>query len=136
MLFYFQEVAIHEVVKGHVQGRNRVLLTIATGTGKSFVDFQEVWKLIKSGWLQRHHPEHPARAPFLADRVVLRDQAYNSFTPLTDDTNEPRFKIEGHPPNLTQDFYFGIYQTLWSPDEGGDSVSSRSSRGISSTSSS
>lgn len=117
--FYFQEVAIREVVKRLMLGRRRVLLTMATGTGKTFVAFQVVWKLVKSGWLQRLHPERPGRVLFLADRVVLRDQAYNTFAPFADGTSEPRFKIEGHPPNLTRDLYFGIYQTLWSPDEEG-----------------
>lgn len=117
--FYFQAVAIREVVKRLLLGRKRVLLTMATGTGKTFVAFQIVWKLIKSGWLQRLHPGRPGRVLFLADRVVLRDQAYNTFAPFADGTSEPRFKIEGHPPNLTRDLYFGIYQTLWSPDEQG-----------------
>lgn len=117
--FYFQEVAIREVIKRFLLGRKRVLLTMATGTGKTFVAFQIVWKLIKSGWLQRLHPGRPGRVLFLADRLVLRDQAYNTFAPFADGTNEPRFKIEGHPPNLTRDLYFGIYQTLWSADEQG-----------------
>ncbi|GIX08276.1 MAG: hypothetical protein KatS3mg115_2679 [Candidatus Poribacteria bacterium] len=117
--FYFQEVAVREVIRRMMLGRKRVLLTMATGTGKTFVAFQVVWKLVKSGWLQRRHPERPARVLFLADRLVLRDQAYNTFAPFADGTSEPRFKIEGHPPNLTRDLYFGIYQTLWSPDEDG-----------------
>jgi type I restriction enzyme R subunit len=117
--FYFQEAAIREVIKRIMWGRRRVLLTMATGTGKTFVAFQIVWKLIKSGWLQRGHPDRPARVLFLADRLVLRDQAYNTFAPFADGTNEPRLKIEGHPPNLTRDLYFGIYQTLWTPDERG-----------------
>ena len=117
--FYFQEVAIREVIKRLVRGQKRVLLTMATGTGKTFVAFQIVWKLMKSGWLERRHPERPGRVLFLADRVVLRDQAYNTFAPFADGTSEPRYKIEGHPPNLTRDLYFGIYQTLWSPDEEG-----------------
>jgi type I restriction enzyme R subunit len=115
--YYFQEVAIREVIKRFVRGQKRVLLTMATGTGKTFVAFQIVWKILKSGWLQRLHPERPGRVLFLADRVVLRDQAYNTFAPFADGTSEPRFKIEGHPPNLTRDLYFGIYQTLWSPDD-------------------
>jgi len=117
--FYFQEVAIREVIKRLVQGQKRVLLTMATGTGKTFVAFQIVWKLVKSGWLQRRHPDRPGRVLFLADRIVLRDQAYNTFAPFADGTSEPRFKIEGHPANLKRDLYFGIYQTLWSPDEAG-----------------
>jgi len=117
--FYFQEVAIRKVIRRVMQGRRRILLTMATGTGKTFVAFQVVWKLIKSGWLNRLHPDRPARVLFLADRIVLRDQAYNTFAPFADGTSEPRFKIDGHPPNLTRDLYFGIYQTLWSPDEAG-----------------
>jgi type I restriction enzyme R subunit len=118
--FYFQEVAIREVIKRIMWGRKRLLLTMATGTGKTFVAFQIVWKLIRSGWLQRQHRDRPARVLFLADRVVLRDQAYNTFAPFADGTSEPRCKIEGHPPRLTLDLYFGIYQTLWTPDEAGD----------------
>lgn len=117
--YYFQEVAIREVIKRLMRGQRRVLLAMATGTGKTFVAFQIVWKLIKSGWLKRRHPERPARVLFLADRIVLRDQAYNTFSPFTDGTNDPRHKIEGHPPNLNRDLYFGIYQTLWSQDEAG-----------------
>lgn len=112
-------MAIREVIKRLVRGQKRVLLTMATGTGKTFVAFQIFWKLVKSGWLQRRHPDRPGRVLFLADRVVLRDQAYNTFAPFADGTSEPRFKIEGHPANLTRDLYFGIYQTLWSPDEAG-----------------
>ena len=117
--FYFQEVAIREVIKRFMRGQRRVLLTMATGTGKTFVAFQIVWKLVKSGWLQRMHPEKPARVLFLADRVVLRDQAYNAFAPFADGVNEPRAKIEGHPPNFRRDLYFGIYQALWSLNEKG-----------------
>lgn len=117
--FYFQEVAIREVIKRLMWGQRRVLLTMATGTGKTFVAFQVVWKLVKSGWLQRLHPDRPGRVLFLADRVVLRDQAYNTFAPFADGISEPRDKVEGHPPNLTHDLYFGIYQALWSPDEQG-----------------
>ncbi len=117
--FYFQEVAIREVIKRLMRGQRRVLLAMATGTGKTFVAFQIVWKLIKSGWLKRRHPARPARVLFLADRIVLRDQAYNTFSPFSDGMSDPRWKIEGHPVNLNRDIYFGIYQTLWSPDREG-----------------
>jgi type I restriction enzyme R subunit len=116
---YFQESAVREVILRLMRGQKRVLLAMATGTGKTFVAFQIVWKLVKSGWLQRRHPERPARVLFIADRIILRDQAYNRFAPFNDGINEPRCRIEGHPPNLNRDLYFGIYQTLWSPDEKG-----------------
>ncbi|MGQ9497685.1 MAG: EcoAI/FtnUII family type I restriction enzme subunit R [Desulfotomaculales bacterium] len=117
--FYFQEVAIREVIKRLMRGQRRVLLAMATGTGKTFVAFQIVWKLIKSGWLKLRHPGRPARVLFLADRVILRNQAHNVFSPFADGTSDPRHLIEGHPPNLNRDLYFGIYQTLWSPGEHG-----------------
>lgn len=117
--FYFQEVAIREVIQRLASGQRRVLLAMATGTGKTFIAFQIVWKLIRSDWLRRRHPERPARVLFLADRVVLRDQAYNTFSPFADGLSDPRHPIEGHPPNLNRDLYFGIYQTLWSPDAEG-----------------
>jgi type I restriction enzyme R subunit len=73
-------------------GRKRTLLTIATGTGKTFVAFQIVCKLIESKWLQRQHPDNRLeQVLFLADRLVLRDQAYNTFAPLANGTNEPHF---------------------------------------------
>ncbi|MGY4707505.1 EcoAI/FtnUII family type I restriction enzme subunit R [Candidatus Bipolaricaulota sp. J31] len=117
--YYFQEVAIREVIRRVMRGQRRVLLAMATGTGKTFVAFQIVWKLIKTGWLKRHHPDRPARVLFLADRIVLRDQAYNTFSPFAHSASDPRCLIKGHPPNLNRDLYFGIYQTLWSQDEKG-----------------
>ncbi|MBX6753675.1 MAG: DEAD/DEAH box helicase family protein [Thermorudis peleae] len=117
--YYFQERAIREVILRALRGQRRILLVMATGTGKTFVAFQIVWKLLKSGWLQARHPDRPARVLFLADRVILRDQAYNTFAPFATGTSEPRHRIEGHPPNLNRDLYFGIYQTLWSPDDTG-----------------
>ena len=116
---YFQEVAIREVIKRAMRGQRRVLLTMATGSGKTFVSFQIAWKLVKSGWLQRQHPSRPARVLFLTDRVVLRGQACNDFSPFADGTSDPRLLLEGFPANLHRDLYFAIYQTLWSPDESG-----------------
>ncbi len=129
---YFQEAAITQVVRRLMRDQRRVLLTMATGTGKTFVAFQIVWKLAKSGWLNRLHPDRPGRVLFLADRVVLRDQAYNNFAPFSDGASDPRFVVGGderegrpytsgrHPSiNLKRDLYFAIYQTLWSEDANG-----------------
>ena len=63
---------------------------MATGTGKTFVALQIVWKLVKSGWLNRLHQDRPGRVLFLADRVVLRDQAYNTFSPFSGEAGEPQ----------------------------------------------
>jgi type I restriction enzyme R subunit len=123
-------VAINQIVRRLMRGQRRVLLTMATGTGKTFVAFQTVWKLVRSGWLNRLHTDRPGRVLFLADRVVLRDQAYNNFSPFADGTSDPRFVIQGHPPNLNRDLYFGIYQTLWSEDEQGRRLFQRFPRGF------
>jgi type I restriction enzyme R subunit len=123
--FYFQEIAISQVVRRMMRGQRRILLAMATGTGKTFVAFQIAWKLSRSGWLNRLHQERPGRVLFLADRVVLRDQAYNSFSPFADGTSDPRRVIKGHPPNLNRDLYFTIYQTLWSENEKGQRLFQR-----------
>lgn len=63
---YFQERAVREVILRIMRGQKRILLTMATGTGKTFVALQIVWKLLKSKWLQQRHPERPARVLFFS----------------------------------------------------------------------
>jgi type I restriction enzyme R subunit len=82
---YYQDIAITRVMEAIAAGRDRVLLTLATGTGKTFIAFQLAWKLFQSRWnlkdWQAGTP--PARRPrvlFLADRNNLADQAYNAFS--------------------------------------------------------
>ncbi|MFZ5826723.1 MAG: EcoAI/FtnUII family type I restriction enzme subunit R [Bacillota bacterium] len=102
---YFQEVAIRRVIERVVQGQRRVLLTMATGTGKTYTAFQIVWKLKKSGWLKRP-------VLFLADRVILRDQAYNAFSPFASGQADPRSIIASGNFNPNRDLYFSLYQGL------------------------
>ncbi len=118
-LRYFQEAAITQIIQRMMRGQKRILLTMATGTGKTFTAMQLVWKLVKSGWLNRRHPDRPGRVLFIADRVVLRNQAYNAFAAFAREGNDPRYLIEGHPPVLTRDLYFGIYQALWGENNQG-----------------
>ncbi len=116
---YFQEVAIREVLVRIMRGQKRILLTMATGTGKTFTAMQIVWKLIKSEWLFQNRGRS-GRVLFLADRVVLRNQAYNAFSPFAGSHGDPRYMIENpNRPSLQHDLYFGIYQTLWVQDEKG-----------------
>src|SRR5690606_29287443 len=72
------------------KGSDRILLTLATGTGKTAIAFQIAWKLFQTRWTvrQAHRPDEPARRPrilFLADRNILADQAYNSFSAFPED---------------------------------------------------
>lgn len=116
---YFQEAAIKESILRMMRGQKRLLLTMATGTGKTFVAFQIVWKLVKSGWLHHRQVDQPAKILFLADRVVLRDQAYNAFSPFASGPSDPRFLLDGQRRlSLNRDLYFAIYQTLWAEERG------------------
>jgi len=76
---------------------------------------------LKSGWLYRQKDSRPGRILFLTDRVILRDQAYNAFSPFASSTSDPRFLIDEHTKRLSlhRDLYFGIYQTLWVEDAQG-----------------
>ena len=118
---YFQEVAVREVLQRIMRGQKRILLAMATGTGKTFTALQIVWKLVRSGWLGRTKDGQPARVLFLADRVVLRDQAYNAFSPFASVANDPRLLVDENAkrPSLHRDIYFAIYQTLWNEDSRG-----------------
>ena len=108
-LRYFQEVAVRRVLERVTRAQRRILLTMATGTGKTFTAFQIVWKLKKSGWLRKP-------ILFLADRIVLRDQAYNVFAPFAGGQSDPRGIVQGGKLNLNRDLYFALYQTLDSDD--------------------
>ena len=118
---YFQEVAVRAVLQRIIRGQKRILLTMATGTGKTFTALQIVWKLIKSGWLGRKKDGQPVRVLFLADRVVLRDQAYNAFSPFATTASDPRLLLDENAkrPSLHREIYFAIYQTLWNEDDHG-----------------
>ncbi len=104
---YFQENAINRSVLRIMQGQKKLLLAMATGSGKTFVAFQIVWKLLRSRWLRR--------VLFLTDRNFLRDNAYNNFAPLEDG----RFVIEAGRFNPNRDVYFSTYQAMWSEVERG-----------------
>jgi len=116
---YFQEAAIRETLVRVMRGQKRILLTMATGTGKTFTAMQIVWKLVKSGWLHQQKGRS-GKVLFLADREVLRNQAYNAFSPFASDHGDPRLMLDGKRRlSLQHDLYFGIYQTLWATDPKG-----------------
>lgn len=101
----YQETAVKNTLTNIIKGKKTTLLTMATGTGKTFTAFQIVWKLVKS--------KHIHRVLFLCDRVILRDDAYSrDFEPF----GESRCKIEGGRFNKNRDIYFSTYQTLFTND--------------------
>ena len=82
---YYQDIAIERVLEAIADGTNRILLTLATGTGKTFIAFQIAWKLFQSRWSLSREPSRRPRILFLADRNILADQAYNAFSAFPED---------------------------------------------------
>lgn len=118
---FYQEIAIDKTMDAIAQKRNRILLTLATGTGKTFIAFQITWKLFQSRWNIKWDGQRRPRILFLADRNILADQAYNAFSSFPEDAmvrirpGEIK-KKKGVPTNAS--VFFTIFQTFMSgPDE-------------------
>ena len=82
---YYQDIAVEKVLAAIAEGKDRALLTLATGTGKTFVAFQIVWKLFQSRWTKDGNKVRRPRILFLADRNILANQAFNAFGAFPDD---------------------------------------------------
>ncbi len=82
---YFHEIAIERVMKAISKGQNRMLLTLATGTGKTRIAFHIVSKLYYSRWNLQGDGQRRPRILFLADRNILANQAFNEFSPFPED---------------------------------------------------
>jgi len=105
---YYQQIAINRVVEQILAGKNRLLLTMATGTGKTVVAFQICWKLWSSRWNRTGEHRKP-RILFLADRNILIDDPKDkTFAPFGD----ARHKIESGQIVHSREMYFAIYQAL------------------------
>jgi type I restriction enzyme R subunit len=79
-LRFYQEIAVIRVLERIAAGKDRILLTLATGTGKTSIAFQIAWKLFQARWNLSREPIRRPRILFLADRNTLATQAYNDFT--------------------------------------------------------
>ncbi|HEX3999758.1 MAG TPA: DEAD/DEAH box helicase family protein [Pirellulales bacterium] len=105
---YYQEIAINRAIQAVVQGDPRILLTMATGTGKTFVAFQICWKLWSARWNRTGEHRRP-RILYLADRNILVDEPMaKDFAPF----GEARWKIAGGKAVQSREMYFAIYQSL------------------------
>lgn len=114
---YYQDIAIERVMQAISENRNRILLTLATGTGKTFIAFQVAWKLFHARWnLSRETTRRP-RILFLADRNILANQAYNQFSAFPEDALvriEPGdIRKKGKVPK-NGSLFFTIFQTFMS----------------------
>jgi type I restriction enzyme R subunit len=121
-LRYYQEIAVKNALEALASGKDRILLTLATGTGKTAIAFQIAWKLFQTRWTvqQAHRPNEPARRPrilFLADRNILADQAFNSFSAFPEDAlvriKPNEIKKKGRVPT-NGSIFFTIFQTFMS----------------------
>ena len=119
---YYQDIAIERVLAAIAAGQERILLTLATGTGKTFIAFQIAWKLFQSRWnlTDAKGEGEPTRRPrilFLADRNILADQAYNAFSAFDDKAlvriDPADIRKKGKVPK-NGSIFFTIFQTFMS----------------------
>lgn len=115
-LRYYQEVAVNRVLEAIAQDKKRILLTLATGTGKTFIAFQIAWKLFQTRWNLQKNNRRP-RILFLAHRNILADQAFNGFGGFADDAlvriDPKSINKKGHVPT-NGSVFFTIFQTFQS----------------------
>lgn len=127
-LRYYQEIAVKNTLEALANGSERILLTLATGTGKTAIAFQIAWKLFQTRWnLSSTGSDYVPRRPrilFLADRNILANQAFNSFSAFPEDAlvriKPDEIKKKGRVPT-NGSIFFTIFQTFMSgTDEEGN----------------
>lgn len=114
---YYQDSAINNVLEAIADNQQRILLTLATGTGKTFIAFQLAWKLFHARWNLKRDAARTPRILFLADRNILADQAYNSFSAFPEDAlvriAPEDIRKKGRVPK-NGSVFFTIFQTFMS----------------------
>lgn len=114
-LRYYQEIAVLNTLEAIANGKKRILLTLATGTGKTAIAFQIAWKLFQTRWNLKRNGSRRPRILFLADRNILADQAYNSFSAFPEDAlvriNPKEIRKGGRVPT-NGSIFFTIFQTF------------------------
>lgn len=113
---YYQHNAITAALDAVAKGDRRVLLTLATGTGKTSIAFQIAWKLFQAKWNLTGEPTRRPRILFLADRNILADQAYNAFSAFPNDAvtriDPGTIRKNGGKPPKNASIFFTIFQTF------------------------
>jgi type I restriction enzyme R subunit len=103
---YYQVLAINKTIEAIAQGKNRILLVMATGTGKTYTAFQIIWRLWKS--------KAKKRILYLADRNILVDQTMtNDFKPF----GSAMTKIKNRQANKSYEIYLSLYQAVTGTEE-------------------
>ena len=117
---YYQEIAINKTLTAIAKGKDRILLTLATGTGKTYIAFQIAWKLFQTKWNVRKTGNRP-RILFLADRNTLANQAFNGFFGFAPDAlvriKPDAIRKSGKVPT-NGSVFFTIFQTFMSEQDG------------------
>lgn len=112
---YYQDIAIERVLSAIAANQQRILLTLATGTGKTFIAFQIAWKLFHARWNLSREPSRRPRILFLADRNILANQAYNAFSAFAEDAlvriAPDEIRKKGKVPT-NGSLFFTIFQTF------------------------
>mgnify|MGYP003116735579 CR=1 FL=1 len=119
---YYQEIAVNRTLEAIAKGEDRILLTLATGTGKTAIAFQIAWKLFYTRWNLSVNNQYQKRQPrilFLADRNILANQAFNSFSAFPEDAlvriKPKEIKKRGKVPT-NGSIFFTIFQSLMAND--------------------
>ncbi|EHW0767400.1 DEAD/DEAH box helicase family protein [Campylobacter jejuni] len=111
-LRYYQKIAVERVIKALIEQKDRILLTLATGTGKTTIAFALCYRLLEARWNKNNKDKKP-RILFLSDRVSLRDQALGEFNYIEQDCKKIDTKELKKSFTLpSANVYFGIYQSL------------------------
>ena len=112
---YYQQKAVENVLEGIAKGDHRLLLTLATGTGKTKIAFHIAWKLFQTRWNLQGDKKRRPRILFLADRNILANQAFNEFSPFPEDAlvriKPDEVRKKGKVPT-NGNIFFTIFQTF------------------------
>src|SRR4051812_15217358 len=112
---FYQDIAAERALDAIAVRQNRILLTLATGTGKTYIAFQITWKLFHTRWNLHYDGQRRPRILFLADRNILADQAFNAFSAFPEDAlvriKPNDIKKKGRVPT-NGNLFFTIFQTF------------------------
>lgn len=112
---YYQEIAVNNTLEAIANNAQRILLTLATGTGKTFIAFQIAWKLFQTRWNLKRDGSRRPRILFLADRNILANQAFNAFSAFPEDAlvriSPKEISKKGSVPT-NGSIFFTIFQTF------------------------
>ncbi|MDP3105672.1 MAG: DEAD/DEAH box helicase family protein [Candidatus Methanoperedens sp.] len=114
---FYQEIATNKALEAIAEQKNRLLLTLATGTGKTTIGFQISWKLFHARWNLKRDGARRPRILFLADRNILANQAFNEFSAFPEDAlvriKPDEIRKKGSVPT-NGSIFFTIFQTFMS----------------------